>query len=201
MVSTRQHPRDFASPPRSKSPSPSRGATTSGNIRKWVHTPSAAVTIWLLASVPLVLWDSGYVLLRPHSMPGNKLHSPLWTPYALYGTIDYIYGWPAFNARNGFTAAQTVLNLFESAAYVYYLFVVYRHGVSMGSVAGGRGGGRQKKAQKGIRWFLLDEKVVPGRVGASALLIAYSASLMTLGKTVLYCELNITFDLMVISIR
>ena len=134
-------------------------------------------------------------------MPGNKLHSPLWTPYALYGTIDYIYGWPAFNARNGFTAAQTVLNLFESAAYVYYLFVVYRHGVSMGSVAGGRGGGRQKKAQKGIRWFLLDEKVVPGRVGASALLIVYSASLMTLGKTVLYCEFNITFDLMVISIR
>lgn len=71
----------------------------------------------------------------------------------------------------------------------------------MGSVAGGRSGGRQKKAQKGIRWFLLDEKVVPGRVGATALLIAYSASLMTLGKTVLYCEFNITFDLMVISIR
>lgn len=81
-----------------------------------------------------------------------------------------------------------MLNLFESAAYVYYLFVVYRHGVSMGSFAG-RGGGRQKKAQKGIRWFLLDEKVVPGGKGATALLIAYSASLMTLGKTVLYCEL------------
>ena len=45
---------------------------------------------------------------------------------------------------------------------------------------------RQKKAQEGMRWFLLDEKVVTGRIGASALLIAYSASLMTLGKTVLY---------------
>ena len=64
----------------------------------------------------------------------------------------------------------------------------------MGSVAGGRGGGRQKKAQKGIRWFLLDEKVVPGGKGASALLVAYSASLMTLGKTVLYCESDIALD-------
>jgi len=116
-------------------------------------------------------------------MPGNKLHSPLWTPYALYGTIDYIYGWPAFNARNGFTAAQTVLNLFESAGYCYYLWVVYRYGVSAAS-----GKGRGKKAEKGAWGFLKEEKVVAGRVGASALLIAYSASVMTLGKTVLYCE-------------
>lgn len=159
------------------SPSPSRRTSN-----KWVHTPSAAVTIWLIFSIPLVLWDSGYVLLRPHSMPGNKLHSPLWTPYALYGTIDYIYGWPAFNARNGFTAAQTVLNLFESTGYCYYLWVVYRYGVSTAGI----GRGRQKKARMSLKSFFKDEKVVPGRIGAVALLIAYSASVMTLGKTVLY---------------
>lgn len=139
-----------------------------------------------MLSVPLVLWDSGYVLLRPHSMPGHKLHSPLWTPYALYGTIDYIYGWPAFNARNGFTAAQTMMNLVESAAYVYYLWVVYRHGVSVVPTSGRAKPAKQQK--KGIAWFLKDEKVVSGRVGASALLIAYTASVMTLGKTILYCE-------------
>lgn len=113
-------------------------------------------------------------------MPGNSLHSPLWTPYALYGTIDYIYGWPAFNARNGFTAAQTVVNLFESAGYCYYLWVVWRYGVSVSA-----GSGRDK----GVLSCLTDERVVAGRVGATALLIAYSASVMTLGKTVLYCEL------------
>lgn len=198
MVSTRHHPRDFNTPEptgTSKSPSPSSrggsgggsGGGKNGGANGWVHTPSAAITIWLVLSVPLVLWDSGYVLLRPHSMPGHKLHSPLWTPYELYGTIDYIYGWPAFNARNGFTAAQTVMNLFESAAYIYYLWVVYRYGVSAAPSSSGRAK-PAKQQQKGLVWFLKDEKVVSGRVGASALLIAYSATVMTLGKTILYCE-------------
>ncbi|MCJ1254802.1 hypothetical protein MMC24_002618 [Lignoscripta atroalba] len=39
-------------------------------------------------------------------MPGGWLHSPIWVPYALYGTVDYIYGFPAWEARNGFTAAH-----------------------------------------------------------------------------------------------
>ncbi|OJJ47631.1 hypothetical protein ASPZODRAFT_131177 [Penicilliopsis zonata CBS 506.65] len=178
MVSTRHHPKDFPSPSASKEVARASSSTASS---RWVHTPSAALTAWLLISVPLVAWDAGYVLLRPHSMPGGKFHSPIWTPYALYGTIDYIYGWPAFNARNGFTAAQTVLNLAENVAYIYYLYVVYVHGVSVGT--GGRGG---KKAGKGLLWLLREEKVVSGRTGAIALLVAYTASVMTLSKTVLY---------------
>lgn len=119
-------------------------------------------------------------------MPGHKLHSPVWTPYALYGTIDYIYGWPAFNARNGFTVAQTVLNLVESAAYLYYLFIIYKYGATM--TTGGRG--KQRKTRKGLLWMLKGDKVVSGRTGATALLVAYSASVMTSSKTVLYCESN-----------
>ncbi|RAH83507.1 hypothetical protein BO86DRAFT_387766 [Aspergillus japonicus CBS 114.51] len=192
MVSTRHHPDDFPPPPptspstTSRSPSANGNSSSSNNTtttKKWVHTPSTAITLWLVFSVPLVLWDAGYVLLRPHSMPGHRLHSPLWTPYALYGTIDYIYGWPAFNARNGFTAAQTVLNLLESAGYLYYLAVVYRHGTSL--TATGRGG-QPRHPHKGVGWFLRETKVVAGRTGALALLVAYSASVMTVGKTVLY---------------
>lgn len=189
MVSTRHHPRDFPPPATAKSsspPTPSSTTTTSSSAKAsgngWVHTPSTAVTLWLVLSIPFVAWDSAYVLLRPHSMPGNKLHSPIWTPYALYGTIDYIYGWPAFNARNGFTAAQTILNVVESAAYIYYLWIVYTYGTSTS-------GGRGSKAKKDVKWLLTADKVVPGRLGATALLVAYSASLMTLSKTVLYCEL------------
>ncbi|GFF30723.1 hypothetical protein IFM58399_02663 [Aspergillus lentulus] len=115
-------------------------------------------------------------------MPGHKLHSPVWTPYALYGTIDYIYGWPAFNARNGFTVAQTVLNLVESAAYLYYLFIIYKYGAT--KTTGGRG--KQRKTRKGLLWMLKGDKVVSGRTGATALLVAFSASIMTLSKTVLY---------------
>ncbi|KAJ5587008.1 uncharacterized protein N7459_002773 [Penicillium hispanicum] len=182
MVSTRHHPRDFPSPTQASkelaksSPAP----ITNGTARKWVHTPSAALTIWLVVSVPLVAWDAGYVLLRPHSMPGGRLHSPIWTPYALYGTVDYIYGWPAFNARNGFTAAQTVMNLIETVGYIYYLWVIYVHGAT---VTSGRGAPRLRK---GLRWLLTGDKVVAGRTGAIALLVAYSASVMTLSKTLLY---------------
>ncbi|KAF7588462.1 hypothetical protein BBP40_005688 [Aspergillus hancockii] len=181
MVSTRHHPRDFPSPStRKASASPSRSIYRNGAANKWVHTPSAAITIWLVLSVPLVLWDASYVLLRPHSMPSNKLHSPLYTPYALYGTVDYMYGWPAFNARNGFTAAQTVMNLVECVGYIHYLWIVYRHGVS---ASGGRG---QRKTKKGSMWLLKADKVISGRTGATALLIAFGASLMTLSKTILY---------------
>ncbi|KAJ5364158.1 uncharacterized protein N7496_009871 [Penicillium cataractarum] len=182
MVSTRHHPRDFPSPEKAakelvkSSPAP----TTNGTARKWVHTPSAALTIWLVVSVPLVIWDATYVLLRPHSMPGGRLHSPIWTLYALYGTVDYLYGWPAYNARNGFTAAQTVMNVVETLGYLYYLWIVYRHGAT---VVTGRGG---KKVKKGFVWLLTGEKVVAGRTGAIALLVAFTASVMTLSKTILY---------------
>lgn len=183
MVSTRHHPREFPSPERAtkalvkSSPAP----TTTGNSRKWVHTPSVVLTIWLVVSVPLVIWDASYVLLRPHSMPGGWLHSPIWTPYALYGTVDYIYGWPAFDARNGFTAAQTVMNVVETIGYIYYLAVVYLYGAT---VTSGRGA---PKVKKGPVWLLTGEKVVAGKTGAIALLVAYSASVMTLSKTLLYC--------------
>lgn len=113
-------------------------------------------------------------------MPGNKLHSPVWTPYALYGNIDYVYGWPAFNERNGFTGAQTIMNLVETIAYVYYLAVVYLRGAP-------NTGRSQKKSRKGLVWLLTDDKVVAGRAGATALLVAYSASVMTVSKTALYC--------------
>ncbi|KAJ5219069.1 uncharacterized protein N7498_001168 [Penicillium cinerascens] len=182
MVSTRHHPREFPSPEKAAKElvKSSPATVTNGTSRKWVHTPSVALTIWLFVSVPLVAWDAGYVLLRPHSMPGGRLHSPIWTPYALYGTVDYIYGWPAYNARNGFTAAQTVMNLVETVGYLYYLWIVYCYG---STVASGRGA---RKSQKGLVWMLTGEKVVAGRTGAIALLVAYTASALTLSKTVLY---------------
>ncbi|KAJ5834910.1 hypothetical protein N7447_000936 [Penicillium robsamsonii] len=179
MVSTRHHPSEFPSPGAGKELSKLPPATTNANSRKWTHTPAAALTIWLVVSVPLVIWDTGYVLLRPHTMPGGSLHSPIWTPYALYGKVDYIYGWPAFNARNGFTAAQTIMNVFETIGYISYLWIVYHYGSTV------RRAGLQK-ISKGFTWFLTGDKVVAGRIGAIALLIAYTASVMTLSKTILY---------------
>lgn len=97
-------------------------------------------------------------------MPGGSLHRPLWTPYALYGTIDGVYGFKAWHAREGFTAAQGLLNLVESVMYVVYLWLALRRGAD----------GQWRSSAAGRR------------EGAAGLLVGFSAAVMTLSKTVLY---------------
>ena len=179
MVSTRGHPKDFPEPDLTPSKStPSRRSRSNG---KWAHTPSNLTILWLFISLPLVAWDTGYVLLRPHSMPGGFLHWPLWVPYELYGKVDYIYGWKAFNDLNGFTGAQGLLNVVESLMYVYYLYILFTSGKQVAA----RGRGAPKPA---IAGFLGEQRRVEGTKGALASLVGYSAALMTFSKTVLYCE-------------
>lgn len=138
---------------------------------KWAHTPSNITLIWLFVSLPLVIWDTGYVLLRPYSMPGGSLHWPIWTPYELYGKVDYIYGWKAFNEHNGFTAAQGTLNTIETLMYMWYLYIMYTHGRP--SAAQGRGAPKVEN----VGWFA-QQRFVDGREGALAVLVAFSAALM-----------------------
>lgn len=101
-------------------------------------------------------------------MPDGKFQSPLFTPYALYGTVDYMYGWPAYNASNGFTAAQASLNLLETIGYVGYLWIVWRRG------EGGK-------------------RALTGGWGGMAVLVGFAVSVMTVSKTILY-QLNEYFS-------
>ena len=103
------------------------------------------------------------MLLRPLSMPNGSLHSPIFTPYALYGSVDYIYGEKAYREHNGFTAAQTSLNIVESAGYLGYLWVVWKYGDG-------------------------EKRVLAGGWGGVACLVGFALSVMTVSKTVLYCE-------------
>lgn len=57
-------------------------------------------------------------------MPGGDLHW-MWTPYALYMNVDYIYGLPAFREGNGFTNAQSALNIIETLLNVIYLYLAH----------------------------------------------------------------------------
>ncbi|KAI9810478.1 MAG: hypothetical protein M1827_006254 [Pycnora praestabilis] len=175
MVSTRNHPDNFPPPSPSKvlarsSPSPKKA---------WAHTPSNFTLTWLAVSLPLVAWDTGYVLLRPYSMTGGSLHSPIFEPYALYATVDYVYGVPAYNAANGFTSAQGTMNLVESIFYGYYLWIVYAY--SRSSNEEGRGA-----PKPGIAGWLGEAKVVENGMGGLATLIGFTAAVMTVSKTVLY---------------
>ncbi|TVY78239.1 hypothetical protein LSUE1_G005712 [Lachnellula suecica] len=182
MVSTRGHPKDFPEPDLTPSKSTSTPSTPSKARRsngKWAHTPSNLTILWLFISLPLVAWDTGYVLLRPHSMPGGKVHWPLWAPYDLYGKVDYIYGWKAFNDLNGFTGAQGFMNVVESLMYVYYLYILFTDGKQVAE----KGRGAPKISVAG---FLGEQRRVEGAKGALASMVGYSAAVMTLSKTVLY---------------
>ncbi|RFU26941.1 hypothetical protein B7463_g9402, partial [Scytalidium lignicola] len=184
MVSTRGHPKDFPepdlTPSRTSTPSRLTSRTSSSKAGgKWAHQISNVTLVWLGISLPLVAWDTGYVLLRPHSMPGGSLHWPLWVPYELYGKIDYIYGWKAFDEHNGFTAAQGALNAVESAMYLYYLYIMYAYGKRVGS------GRTSAKRSSDARGFFA-QRSIEGRYGAVAALVVYTAAIMTLSKTVLY---------------
>lgn len=116
-------------------------------------------------------------------MPGGKYQKPLWIPYELYGQVDYIYGWPAYNSGNGFTAAQMALNVVETAGYICYLYLVYTHGKTEN--VQGTGAPDSQHAGK-LSW----SRTVHGKVAARALIILYGIALMTLSKTVLYCMLH-----------
>ncbi|TKA23833.1 hypothetical protein B0A50_06968 [Salinomyces thailandicus] len=157
--------------------------TTRSTPTTWSHTPSNLTLLWLAISLPLVIWDTAYVFLRPHSMPGGYLHAPLWTPYALYGTVDYIYGFKAWDARNGFTMAQGTINLFETVAYMVYLYMMYAYG-EREEATQGRGAPDQEELRG---WRTLGQsRTVHGDVAVKAVLLGYSTAFLTFTKTVLY---------------
>jgi hypothetical protein len=178
MVSTRKHPQDFSTQESSQS-----SAVTSSPLpqrQPWSHTPSLLTLVWLGLSIPLVIWDSAYVFLRPHSMPGGKFQKPLWAPYELYGQVDHVYGWPAYNSGSGFTAAQSSMNVVEIIGYLYYLYLVYAYGRTEDV----QGTGAPDKEHVGS---FSKSRTVHGKVAAKALIVLYGLALMTTSKTILYC--------------
>ncbi|KAI3478697.1 hypothetical protein L1887_59334 [Cichorium endivia] len=88
------------------------------------HRPRTLVSAWLFLSSFVVAWDIGYILMRPRSFLGGDLHW-LWSPYSLYMNIDYIYGLPAWDAKDGFPAAQTLMNVVESILNLFYVYLVH----------------------------------------------------------------------------
>jgi hypothetical protein len=217
MVSTRQHPRgDFPavepsptkknsrtstaspapmSPPDFGSSSISLTKRAAANVatavappspseigeQGWCHTASNLTLLWLAVSVPLVLWDVLYMLLRPHTMAGGSLQWPIWKPYEVYAAIDYVYGWPGYESGDGFGAAQSALNAIETVLYGLYLMIIYNHGVP--TVAG-----TGFQAGRGSSALLAGGRKVRGKNGNRALIIGFTAAVMTVSKTVLYCE-------------
>ncbi|KKF92911.1 hypothetical protein CFO_g4738 [Ceratocystis platani] len=156
MVTTRSSTRGASVPPADVAKPPTRARASKAAHAAFTHTPTRLTLAWLAISCAVVTWDFTYVFLRPHSMPGGALHA-FWAPYALYGEIDYVYGRPAFDAGEGFGPAQSAMNVVETLMYLVYLAAMHR------------GSGK-----------------LSGQHGKVVLLVAFSAAVMTLSKTVLY---------------
>ena len=140
-----------------------RGAKSSTTPR-WSHIPSRIYIIWLIISLLLVAWDTGYILGRPHTLPGGKWHEPIWTPYTLYSNIDLIYGWKGLDEGNGFAAAHSTMNIVESGMYIFYLLIIVFYA----------------RKNTGRR------RALRGQSAGLAVVLGFGASLMTLSKALLY---------------
>ncbi|KAI4655054.1 hypothetical protein J4E85_002930 [Alternaria conjuncta] len=145
----------------------------------WCHTASNLTIVWLAISIPLVLWDTLYVLLRPHTMAGGALQWPIWKPYEIYASIDHVYGWPGWENHDGFGGAQAMLNAVELVLYGLYAMIIYNHSVPTS-------GGTGLQLSEGVGKFLSGGRKVRGKTGNRALLIGFAAAVMTVSKTVLY---------------
>lgn len=124
--------------------------------------------------------DSLYILLRPHTMAGGFLQWPLWKPYEIYAAIDHVYGQPGWDQKDGFGGGQGAVNAIEVVLYGLYMMIVYNHGVK---AAGGSG----LQIGSGVKGWASGGVRVRGSKGNVALIIGFTASVMTLSKTVLYC--------------
>ncbi|RPA94953.1 hypothetical protein L873DRAFT_1775255 [Choiromyces venosus 120613-1] len=86
------------------------------------RNPPKVILLWLLLSTPVVLYDAAFILLRPHTFTPNPL-SFLWRGHNFYATVDYVYSAHALSEQDGFPAAQSFMNLIESALNILYLYL------------------------------------------------------------------------------
>ena len=118
------------------------------------------------------------MLGRPHTMPGGKMHWPLWVPYELYGTIDYVYGFPHYEEKGGWGPTQAFGNAIETSMYFLYLYIAFTFGREESTP--GRGAPDNKLS--------FGRRKVVGREAGIAVLIGFTTAVMTWWKTFLYCE-------------
>ena len=115
-----------------------------------------------------------------------------------------MYGEYAYKGGDGFPGAQSWLNVVETLGYLVYLAVVFGYGNSvpvkavpdrkgMGQSAvvsgsGSDGDGHYDDAPN--YWWT---RRLRGRAAGWALLFGFGTSVATVAKTVLYCELTLSF--------
>ena len=81
---------------------------------------STGITIWLVLSSIIVIFDAMFVLLRPETLAGGKYYH-IYKFYELYLQFDYLYA----NTSNQFVVIIAWLNLAEVFFTFLGLFLVW----------------------------------------------------------------------------
>jgi len=82
------------------------------------------ISLWFLITAPIILWDAGYVLMRPRSMEGGDLRW-FWSSFELFERIDHVYSVKGYHEKAGFAPAAAVSNLIETSLNLAYLYTVH----------------------------------------------------------------------------
>ncbi|KAF9269725.1 hypothetical protein L218DRAFT_850497 [Marasmius fiardii PR-910] len=83
------------------------------------------ISLWFLVTFPVIFWDVGFCFMRPRSFEGGDLHW-YWTPYKIYQNVPFqVYGVEAFKRGDGFTNAQSFLNILENLLNGVYLYTAH----------------------------------------------------------------------------
>jgi hypothetical protein len=93
------------------------------------------ITLWFVLSAPVIFWDVGYCFMRPRSMLGGDLHW-IWKPYEIYQNVDLVYGIKALEENDGFTNAQSFLNIVETLMNLAYVYLAHVSGWSPAPLIG-----------------------------------------------------------------
>lgn len=116
---------------------------------------------------------------RPHTFAGGVIAWPFYKPYELYGRVDPVYSPEAYYSGLGWTGAQGLGNIFETLAYLAYLYIIVTYGRKEEHMGKGAFG-----FQKGVN----TKRRVEGYWGAIASLTGYTTFMITVAKSVLYCK-------------
>ncbi|KAF9010418.1 hypothetical protein BDZ89DRAFT_964397 [Hymenopellis radicata] len=86
--------------------------------------PPTWISLWFLLTAPVIFWDASYCFMRPRSFEGGDLHW-IWAPYSIYQNIDLVYGVRAWEEMDGFTNAQSLMNIVETFLNLVYLYLAH----------------------------------------------------------------------------
>ncbi|KAF8652323.1 hypothetical protein AX16_004450, partial [Volvariella volvacea WC 439] len=84
----------------------------------------AWINFWIFVMSLLMIWDAGYIFMRPRSLPGGDLRW-IWSVYSYMEPVDHLYGKRALDLSDGLLGSIGAINLVETVLNCMYIWKTY----------------------------------------------------------------------------